>query len=213
MLQYTTNKRGEEGRLEHSQPLHYLNPLNPKSDQHLTSPYSNTAESFTKLMRIKEMITNLRSIDLQMNSLFQYHKKHTKNSMENMDTDVRVSRVKHLHIQWYNTCTLLEIGCLGDVDTFNGLLHNIMRMMMMMVLMMETYKMDVIWWSNKVFSYYDFVYLLWTLRKENNKYVIDPLNEQHIVMIKIVMTGQISFKVVMHSALVKWLLEFLGILS
>ena len=99
MLQYTTNKRGEEGRLEHSQPLHYLNPLNPKSDQHLTSPYSNTAESFTKLMRIKEMITNLRSIDLQMNSLFQYHKKHTKNSMENMDTDVRVSRVKHLHIQ------------------------------------------------------------------------------------------------------------------
>ena len=213
MLQYTTNKRGEEGRLEHSQPLHYLNPLNPKSDQHLTSPYSNTAESFTKLMRIKEMITNLRSIDLQMNSLFQYQKKHTKNSMENMDTDVRVSRVKHLHIQWYNTYTLLEIGCLGDVDTFNGLLHNIMRMMMMMVLMMETYKMDVIWWSNKVFSYYDFVYLLWTLRKENNKYVIDPLNEQHIVMIKIVMTGQISFKVVMHSALAKWLLEFLGILS
>ena len=51
------------------------------------------------------------------------------------------------------------------------------------------------------------------MRKENNKYVIDPLNEQHIVMIKIVMTGQISFKVVMHSALAKWLLEFLGILS
>ena len=127
MLQYTTNKRGEEGRLEHSQPLHYLNPLNPKSDQHLTSPYSNTAESFTKLMRIKEMITNLRSIDLQMNSLFQYHKKHTKNSMENMDTDVRVSRVKHLHIQWYNTCTLLEIGCLGEVETFNLMLHNIME--------------------------------------------------------------------------------------
>ena len=99
MLQYTTNKRGEEGRIKHSQTIHYLNPLNPMNDQHLTSPYSNTAESFTKLMRIKEMITNLRSIDLQMNSLFQYHKKHTKNSMENMDTDVRVSRVKHLHIQ------------------------------------------------------------------------------------------------------------------
>ena len=72
--------------------------------QHVISPYSNTAESFFKVMRIKEMIINLRSIDLQMNSLFQYHKKHTKNSMENMDTDVRVSRVKHLHIQWYNTC-------------------------------------------------------------------------------------------------------------
>ena len=62
-----------------------------------------------------------------MNSLFQYHKKHTKNSMENMDTDVRVSRVKHLHIQWYNTCTLLENGCLGEVDTFNWLLHNILK--------------------------------------------------------------------------------------
>ena len=98
ILRYT-NKRGGEGRIKHSQTIHYLNPLNPKSDQHLTSPYSNTAESFTKLMRIKEMITNLRSIDLQMNSLFQYQKKHTKNSMENMDTDVRVSRVKHLHIQ------------------------------------------------------------------------------------------------------------------
>ena len=60
---------------------------------------SADAETFTKLMRIKELITNLRSIDLQMNSLFQYHKKHTKNSMEIMDTDVRVSRVKHLHIQ------------------------------------------------------------------------------------------------------------------
>ena len=157
-----TNKRGEEGRLKHSQPLHYLNPLNPKNDQHLTSPYSNTTESFTKLMRIKEMITNLRSIDLQMNSLFQYHKKHTKNSMENMDTDVRVSRVKHLHIQWYNTCTLLEIGCLGEVETFNLMLHN-GKMMMMVVLMMQTYKMDVVWWSNKVFTYYNF------LRKENNK--------------------------------------------
>ena len=44
--------------------------------------------------------------------------------MENMDTDVRVSRVKHLHIQWYNTYTLLEIGCLGEVETFNWLLHN-----------------------------------------------------------------------------------------
>ena len=29
-----------------------FNPLNPKSDQHLISPYSNTAESFNKIMRI-----------------------------------------------------------------------------------------------------------------------------------------------------------------
>ena len=48
---------------------------------------------------------------------------------------------------------------------------------MMMVLMMQTYKMNVIWWSNKVFTYYNFVYLLWNLRKENNKYVIDPLSQ------------------------------------
>ena len=38
----------------------YINPLNTKSDQHLISPYSNTAESFIKLMRMKEMIANLR---------------------------------------------------------------------------------------------------------------------------------------------------------
>ena len=98
-----------------------------------------------------------------MNSLFQYQKKHTKNSMENMDTDVRVSRVKHLHIQWYNTCTLLEIGYLGEVETFNWLLHNGKMMMMMVVLMMQTYKMDVVGWSNKVSTYYNF------LNKENNK--------------------------------------------
>ena len=130
-------------------------------------------------MRIKEMITNLRSIDLQMNSLFQYHKKHTKNSMENMDTDVRVSRVKHLHIQWYNTCTLLEIGCLGEVETFNWLLHNIMERWWWW------------WWYlwcklTKWMLYDDQIKslliitlcnLLWTLRKENNKYVIDPLSQ------------------------------------
>ena len=38
----------------------YINPLNTKSDQHLISPYSNTAESFIKIMRMKEMIANLR---------------------------------------------------------------------------------------------------------------------------------------------------------
>ena len=41
-----------------------FNPLSPlKSDQHVISPYSNTAESFIEIMRIKEMITNLRSFD------------------------------------------------------------------------------------------------------------------------------------------------------
>ena len=34
-----------------------LNPKNPKYDQHLISPYRNTAESVIEIMRIKEMIT------------------------------------------------------------------------------------------------------------------------------------------------------------
>ena len=52
--------------------------------------------------------------------------------------------------------------------------------MMMMVFMMPTYKV------NKVLTNYNFVYLLWTVRKANNKgfCVIDPLNEQHIVVIE-----------------------------
>ena len=40
-----------------------FNPLNPGSDQYLISPYNNTAESFIKIMRIRQMITNLRSFD------------------------------------------------------------------------------------------------------------------------------------------------------
>ena len=39
-----------------------LTPYNPRSDQHLVSPYSNTAKPFIKIMRIKEMIANLRNI-------------------------------------------------------------------------------------------------------------------------------------------------------
>ena len=35
-----------------------LNPLNPESDQYLISPYTNAAESFIEIMRIKEMISN-----------------------------------------------------------------------------------------------------------------------------------------------------------
>ena len=34
-----------------------------ENDQHLISPYSNIAELFTKIMRIKEMFANLRSCD------------------------------------------------------------------------------------------------------------------------------------------------------
>ena len=33
----------------------FFDPLNPRSDQHVISPYSNTAELFIKIMRIKEL--------------------------------------------------------------------------------------------------------------------------------------------------------------
>ena len=36
-------------------------PLTPMSDQHLLSPHNITPESHIKVMRIREMITNLRS--------------------------------------------------------------------------------------------------------------------------------------------------------
>ena len=68
----------------------FLNSLDPKSDQYLISPYSNTAKSFIKIMRIKEMITNTRSFDLQISSPCQYQKKQIEKSIENVDTDVWV---------------------------------------------------------------------------------------------------------------------------
>ena len=36
----------------------HINPLTPKSDQHLISPYNITSESYIKVMRIKEMISD-----------------------------------------------------------------------------------------------------------------------------------------------------------
>ena len=38
-----------------------INPLNPESDQHLISPYSDHAESFSEVREIKGMISNPRS--------------------------------------------------------------------------------------------------------------------------------------------------------
>ena len=38
-----------------------INPLTPKSDQHLISPYNVTPESHINIMRIKEMIPNKRN--------------------------------------------------------------------------------------------------------------------------------------------------------
>ena len=36
-----------------------VKPLNPESDQYLISPYNNTAKSFIKIIRIKEIISRL----------------------------------------------------------------------------------------------------------------------------------------------------------
>ena len=41
-----------------------LYPFNRKGDQHLISPYNYTVKSFIKIMRIKEMIANLRNLSL-----------------------------------------------------------------------------------------------------------------------------------------------------
>ena len=39
-----------------------VKPLNPESDQHLISPYSNMAESFIKIMKIKETIATKEAL-------------------------------------------------------------------------------------------------------------------------------------------------------
>ena len=48
------------------------------------------AESFIKILRIKEMITTKSSFDCSSNSPSQRLKKCMESSMEIMDTDVRV---------------------------------------------------------------------------------------------------------------------------
>ena len=64
------------------------NPLNPYSDQLVISPYSHTAESFIKIMRIKEMPTQEALIVHQI-LLVSTKGKCMEKSVENMDTDVR----------------------------------------------------------------------------------------------------------------------------
>ena len=71
-----------------------LNALNPRGDQHLTSSYSHTAESFFMIMGIEETTTKLtfRSFDFETISPWQYQRKWTEKSKEIMDTDVRMKR-------------------------------------------------------------------------------------------------------------------------
>ena len=63
-------------------------PLTPKSDQHLISPYNNTAEFFIYIMRIKEMIVNPKSFDCYMYSPCKHQRICIEKIMEKMDTDV-----------------------------------------------------------------------------------------------------------------------------
>ena len=65
-----------------------INPLTPKSDWHLFSPYNINIESHINVMRIKEIITNLRTLDCLTNSPCQHRSIYTVYSMENMNTDV-----------------------------------------------------------------------------------------------------------------------------
>ena len=64
------------------------NPLNPYSDQLVISPYSHIAESFIKIMRIKEMPTQEALIVHQI-LLVSTKGKCMEKSVENMVTDVR----------------------------------------------------------------------------------------------------------------------------
>ena len=72
---------------------HCLSLLISKSDQHLISPYIITPESHIKIMRIKEMITNYRSLWFLNKFSLSAGKKCTEKSVENMNTDVRVWRI------------------------------------------------------------------------------------------------------------------------
>ena len=65
-----------------------MNPLTPKSDQHLISTCSITAKSHIKVMRTKDLITPL----IGTNCPGQYHSKCMENSMKNicMYTDAGV---------------------------------------------------------------------------------------------------------------------------
>ena len=69
-----------------------MNPLTPKSDQHLISTCSITAKSHIKVMITKDLITSKRPLDCHTNSPGQYHSKCMENSMKNicMYTDARM---------------------------------------------------------------------------------------------------------------------------
>lgn len=54
-----------ESVIFHSARKNAVTSLNPERDQHRIPPYTKTAVALIKLMRIKEMIGNLRNFDCQ----------------------------------------------------------------------------------------------------------------------------------------------------
>ena len=95
------------------------NPLTTKCDQHLISPYNITCESHIKVMRIKEMVTNLRWSWLLNKFSLSALKVIYGDSMENMHTDVRVKQVEswirvNLHS---NNCTQRYVTDLNNKST------------------------------------------------------------------------------------------------
>ena len=99
------------------------NPLNPGGYEHLISPYISTAETFTKIMRICEIIITLRSFDCKTNSSDQYEANCIEKIVENVNTDVRVQKAnRDLIVTWcyqhkqhrnVNKCSIYSLSSSG----------------------------------------------------------------------------------------------------
>lgn len=76
-------------KYEHIWHLSFFNPITPKSEWHLISPYNIWAESNIMVGRIKEMITNWRSSWLVKQILLvSTFSKCVDNNMENINIDI-----------------------------------------------------------------------------------------------------------------------------
>ena len=99
---------------EKQQSPHHFDSFNPSttmSDWLLISPYSTTLKSNLKVIRITKMITNLWCSWFSYKFSFSVPNKGIKNTMENVDTDVRVWRVTLSKIY---SCRLLSLLWLTD---------------------------------------------------------------------------------------------------
>ena len=99
---------------EKQQSPHHFDSFNHStttSDWLLISPYSTTLKSNLKVIRITKMITNLWCSWLSYKFSFSVPNKGIKNTMENVDTDVRVWKVTLSKIY---SCRLLSLLWLTD---------------------------------------------------------------------------------------------------